>query len=79
MVADLVLDEPAQRALRELMSAEPLDEGLAGAEQLLLNLSRLIKCDLLGVGRCMRRSSAGVRRWSMRRSRALNGVCTRSR
>jgi DNA-binding CsgD family transcriptional regulator len=50
MVADLVLDEADQRALRELMSAEPLDEGLAGAELLLLNLSRLIPCDSLGIG-----------------------------
>ena len=50
MVVDLVLDEPAQRALRELMSAEPVHEGLAGAEPLLLNLSRLIPCDSLGIG-----------------------------
>ena len=45
MVADLVLNETAQRALRDLMSAEPMDEGLAGAEELLITLSRLIPCD----------------------------------
>jgi DNA-binding CsgD family transcriptional regulator len=50
VVADLVLDDADQRALRELTSAEPLDDGLAGAEQLLLNLSRLIPCDFVGVG-----------------------------
>jgi DNA-binding CsgD family transcriptional regulator len=50
MVADLVLRKGDQRALRDLMAAEPLDEGLAGAEALLLDLSRLIPCDSLGVG-----------------------------
>lgn len=50
MVADLVLDEADQRALRELTSAEPLGEGLGGAEPLLLTLSRLIPCDCLGIG-----------------------------
>lgn len=46
---EVALDESAQRALRDLIAAEPLTEGLLCAERILLDLARLIPCDAIGV------------------------------
>jgi DNA-binding CsgD family transcriptional regulator len=46
---EVALDGGAQRALRDLIAAEPLTQGLQCAERILLDLALLIPCDAVGV------------------------------
>lgn len=48
-MSHVVVSEEAQAALHDLIAAEPLSDGLSGAERVLSALAKVVPCDVIGV------------------------------